>query len=68
VLPVTVGQMSRNNMPLFLDQIPQRCDVAEVRDSGPSFCEDGTGVGSDLAEADGAPSCSLEGNVDPSYS
>jgi hypothetical protein len=39
-------------------------NVSEVRDSRPSLGEDGAGVGVDLREADGAPSCSLKSKVE----
>jgi hypothetical protein len=38
--------------------------VAEVGDVGPPLREDGAGVGVDLAEADGAPACSLKAEVE----
>jgi hypothetical protein len=38
-------------------------DFPEVRDTGPSLGEDGGGVGVDLGEADGAPSGSLESEI-----
>lgn len=41
-------------------------DITEVGDIGPPLCEDGGGVGVDLAEGEGAPSCSFESKVEAS--
>ena len=43
-------------------------DVTVIGDSGPSLCEDGTGVGVDLGEADGPKSGSLQAEVCPADS
>jgi hypothetical protein len=56
------------SIPLYRSKARQFGDVSEVRDSGPSLGEDGTGAGVDLGEADGAPSGSLKPKVKSSDS
>lgn len=65
---VGASPVASNTLPLCGLSVPppvsERDDVSEVGDSGPSLCEDGAGVGLDLAEGDGAPSGSLEAEVE----
>jgi hypothetical protein len=63
-LPIrSVGLIPCNGTaPFWVQSKPN--NVSEVRDSWPSLSEDGAGVGVDLREADGAPSCSLKSKVE----
>lgn len=62
VVAVASGAMIR--LPLLSHGFSERDDVTEVGDSGPSFREDGAGVGVDLREADGGKSCSLQTEIE----